>query len=77
MPEHLLWSNSRAFIVEDPDTSPFLRRMQAQRELGAARAAFLSQLKVKPEGVSDTEYLWAHGLTREALGTAAARDIGL
>ena len=88
MPEVLLWRNLAAFIDETmplPDSltgagESFIRgwrKIQASRALHDARADFLAPLRVKPEGVSDYEFLTAHGLTLEAQGTFAARAIGL
>ena len=88
MPKELLWSNLAAFIDESlplPDSftvasESFIRgwrKIQASRALSDARADFLAPLRIRPQGVSDYEYLAAHGLTLDALGSPAARAIGL
>ena len=88
MPDELSWRNVSAYISENSSiplwidrTSPgavfAYQKFQACRALRVARFAFLATLKVKPSGVSDYEFLIAHGLTLEALGTERARRIGL
>ena len=88
LPDHLHWRNVAAFISDETPLPPWadstslnavfaFRKIQATRDLRAARSVFLSYLKEKPDGISAGEFLAAHGLTREALGTSMARSLGL
>ena len=78
MLHHLTWKGADDPRWWDGDVQPHgLKRFYAHRRHKAARAAFLSTLTVKPAGVGPDEWLQSHGLTRRALGTAAARAIGL
>jgi hypothetical protein len=76
LPAHLTWQGADDPRWWDGDTAPHgLERFRAHRWHHRARWAFLASVTVRPYGVSELEFLQAHGFTASDRGAPRTRRL--